>query len=201
MMTLAPHAPKVNGQQSLQFYVPDGKYKMQVFALEDLRDGNMTVYCGDVLDDAVKAGVLAPRKHASEGTPNVYHIKGAEQEWLTVEQLDGKSPNPAPFYKDMLGWNRKASAHHAAGQRQRRAARRHRIDLRHVSAKVARAANVAVQKWHAPRVAKGCAVGSTFASIAWFCRTPNNPATFLRRQELPLACWKSAGSGSPWRRR
>src|SRR4051794_32363118 len=47
LMTLAPHAVKLVGKQTVQYYVADGKYRMQVFALEDLQDGNMTVYCPD----------------------------------------------------------------------------------------------------------------------------------------------------------
>src|SRR6476646_2618346 len=39
LATLAPHATKVNGGRSVQFYVPDGKYKMQVFALGDSGKG------------------------------------------------------------------------------------------------------------------------------------------------------------------
>src|SRR5579863_9909287 len=39
LMTLAPHAAKLVGRQTIQFYVADGKYRMQVFALEDLQDG------------------------------------------------------------------------------------------------------------------------------------------------------------------
>ena len=27
---------------------------------------------------------------------------------IKVDQLDGKTANPSPFYKDMLGWNRRA---------------------------------------------------------------------------------------------
>ena len=27
---------------------------------------------------------------------------------LVAQELDGKTLNPAPFYKDMLGWNRRA---------------------------------------------------------------------------------------------
>src|SRR5690242_4162454 len=30
---LAPHAVKTHGQQAVQFFIPDGKYRMQVFAL------------------------------------------------------------------------------------------------------------------------------------------------------------------------
>src|SRR5882724_11789899 len=35
MAGLSPHAAKTHGQQAVQFYVPDGKYRMQVLALED----------------------------------------------------------------------------------------------------------------------------------------------------------------------
>lgn len=106
LMTLAPHTAKFNGQQSAQFYVPDGKYRMQVFALEDLRDGHVSVYSGDVLEDAIKAGLLtAPKRGAGE--PNEYRITGTD-DTLIVDSLDGTAENPAAFFKDMVGWNRKA---------------------------------------------------------------------------------------------
>src|ERR1043166_6581163 len=41
LMTLAPHAVKMNREENLQFYVADGKYKMQVFAIEDLRTNEL----------------------------------------------------------------------------------------------------------------------------------------------------------------
>lgn len=103
MMTLASHAAKLNGQQSLQFYVADGKYRMQVFALEDLRDGNLTVYCADILDKALAAGVFEKGNTAG----NEYRLADS-QEVLTIERLDRTTSNPADFFKDMLGWNRKA---------------------------------------------------------------------------------------------
>jgi hypothetical protein len=103
---LAPHAAKTHGQQAVQFYVPDGKYRMQVFALEDQRDGNMGVFCEDVLDAAVKSGLLRGPQEVA-GQNNSYRIKGSIDS-LKVDQLDGKTANPAPFYKDMLGWNRRA---------------------------------------------------------------------------------------------
>ena len=105
LMTLAPHAIKFNGQQSIQFYIPDGKYRMQVFALEDLRDGKITIYCGNSIGEATDAGLLQKRK---AGDPeDAYKIRGTDDA-LTIEALDGQTPNPASFYKDMLGWNRKA---------------------------------------------------------------------------------------------
>src|SRR5688500_12885555 len=72
LMTLAPFAAKLIGKQTLQIYIADGKYRMQVFALEDLQDGDFTVYCPDVLDQAVKSGLLAPAPNAAE--PHDYVI-------------------------------------------------------------------------------------------------------------------------------
>lgn len=106
LMTLAPFAAKTNGQQTVQFFIADGKYRMQVFALQDLRDGIITIYCGDVLDEALKSGLLSGPKEA-DGEMNSYKV-GKSSDTLKVDRLDGKSPNPLPFYKDMLGWNRRA---------------------------------------------------------------------------------------------
>ena len=104
LMTLAPFAAKLVGKQTLQVYVADGKYRMQVFALEDLQDGNFTVYCPDVLEEAAQAGLLAPDPLSR---PDLYLIEPSKEQ-LLIKQLDSKSVNPAPHYKDMTGWNRKA---------------------------------------------------------------------------------------------
>jgi hypothetical protein len=106
LMTLAAHAAKTTGQQSIQFFVADGKYRMQVFALEDLRDGKMTIYAGNALEEAIKEGLVTPPPKNERDT-HAYGIHGGKDK-LIIEELDGKSLNPAPFYKDMLGWNRKA---------------------------------------------------------------------------------------------
>ena len=105
MMTMASHSAKANGQQSMQFYIQDGKYRMQIFALEDLRDGTVHVYAADALDEAIAAGVLLKPKAGDE--PDQLRLPGST-DLLNVERMDGKVSNPAPFYKDMLGWNRRA---------------------------------------------------------------------------------------------
>jgi hypothetical protein len=104
LMTLAPFATKLVGKQTLQVYVADGKYRMQVFALEDLQDGHFTVYCPDVLQEAAQAGLLSPDPLA----PLDHYLIEPSREKLLIQQLDGKSLNPAPHYKDLTGWNRKA---------------------------------------------------------------------------------------------
>ena len=105
LMTLAPHAAKFVGRQTVQFYVADGKYRMQVFALEDLQDGHMTVYGPDVLAEAVKLGLLEPG--AGPEGDHVY-VVAATGEPLRVEPLDASSANLPAHVKDLTGWNRKA---------------------------------------------------------------------------------------------
>ena len=103
---MAPHAAKTHGQQAVQIYVPDGKYRMQVFALQDQRDGVIVIFTDDVLDAALKAGLLAGPYEVAEQN-NSYRLPNSVDS-IKVDQLDGKTANPSPFYKDMLGWNRRA---------------------------------------------------------------------------------------------
>ena len=87
---LAPLPVTTVGQHAVQFFIADGKYRMQVFALEDARDGRLMVYLPDILADAQKSG-------------------GAALASLQPEALDSaNTPNPSPHIKHMLGWNRKA---------------------------------------------------------------------------------------------
>lgn len=103
---LAPDALETSGQAAVQFFVADGKYRMQAFALEDLRDGNLSVYMNDVLDRGLQAGVL---KGPPEGDPPAYRIKGPQKHALRVDTLTAANTGAAPnYYRHMLGWNRKA---------------------------------------------------------------------------------------------
>src|SRR5436190_148380 len=47
LWALTAHAATTVGQQAIQFFVADGKYRKQQFALEDLRDGKINVYAPD----------------------------------------------------------------------------------------------------------------------------------------------------------
>lgn len=115
LMTLAPHSAKTNAGKSVQFYTADGKYRMQRFAIEDLLDGKLTVYCADVLAQATRSGLLAAAGPESDDDddderdagPAAYAVRGSRDP-LLIEQLDGQTANPAPFFKDMTGWNRRA---------------------------------------------------------------------------------------------
>ena len=103
LVTLAPHAAKLVGKQTLQVYVADGaRFRRQVFALEDLHDGNFTVYCPDVLE-VVGAGLLA---RSPDGGRDEY-VTGPGAPPLRIERLDGKKL-AAAHVKDLTGWNRKA---------------------------------------------------------------------------------------------
>jgi hypothetical protein len=107
LFTLSPHAITTIGQQALLFFIADGKYRMQVFAVEDPRDGRLLVYTGEVTKEAIKQGILLapPKGDASAG----YVVAADKQQRLIIEQLDANNtPNPHPWYKNMLGWGRKA---------------------------------------------------------------------------------------------
>jgi hypothetical protein len=103
---LAPLSANTIGPQVIQYFVADGKYRMQVFALEDKKDGQILIYLPDVLAAALKAGVLAK---PLPGRVGEYPIKAAKGEVLLVDALDStNTPDPQPAIKHMLGWNRKA---------------------------------------------------------------------------------------------
>ena len=105
LMALAPNPAKVVAQQAIQFFVPDGKYRRQVFALQATDDGSLTIYARNALTEAVRDGVLSKPKASDD--PKSYRIRGSE-ETLIIDLLDGQTPNPAPICKSMTGWNRKA---------------------------------------------------------------------------------------------
>lgn len=104
LMTLAPHPAKFVAQQAVQFYVPDGKYRMQVFALQATIDGALAVYASDVLAEGIRQGILLRPKIAGEKS---YRIRNSD-DTLVIDQLDGKTAEMPAASKAMTGWNRKA---------------------------------------------------------------------------------------------
>ena len=108
---LAPHAAQTIGQHVVQYFIADGKYRMQVFALEDQNDGNLLVYVPDVLADAIEEGIIAKQYTGGgeDGLSRRYPIPGKKNEALQVDALDAaNTPEPPNHFKNMLGWNRKA---------------------------------------------------------------------------------------------
>jgi len=128
-VTLRRHAPlavQTVGQQVVQFFVPDGKYRMQAFTLEDKRDGALLVYLPNVVDQAIKEKILGKppgkvRKAAGKASsyldededdaaqPVEYPILARAGEGLRVEAMDHtNTPDPPAHVRHMLGWNRRA---------------------------------------------------------------------------------------------
>ncbi len=114
LATLAPHQVRLGADHSLLFFVPDGPYKMQVFAMRDARDGVIDLYCGDVLDQAIKQKLLKaiPRKPgADEDEPQLFRLNEVD-ETLPIDRIDGRIDNLPAFSKNLVGWNRKALCIH-----------------------------------------------------------------------------------------
>lgn len=105
LMTWAPGPMKLNGSDTIMFFIADGKYRRQVYAMHAVAGGAVVVCVPNVLDRAVRGGVLAKPRQADG--PDRYRLSGSE-EALTINCYDGKTPNPEFFCKNMTGWNRKA---------------------------------------------------------------------------------------------
>ena len=105
---LAPQAIRTTGQRAVQFFVADGKYRVQAFALEDLCDGKIAVYLTDALDAAISQGILK-RRAKSDGDTTLYEVADSSGTFLALEKLTSANTVEAPdYYRHMLGWNRKA---------------------------------------------------------------------------------------------
>jgi hypothetical protein len=104
LSTLAPLPVQTVGHSAVMFFVPDGKYRMQMFSLEDQSDGRISLYLPDILDQAIAKKIL--RK---SDVPGEYAIVGSLRNSLRVDALDSQNtPEPAVHVKNMLGWNRKS---------------------------------------------------------------------------------------------
>jgi hypothetical protein len=97
-----------NGGRAVQFYEADGSFRRQLFALEDLRDGKISVYAQDVLQEAIAAGLLL--NDAGEDHHRIlFAVGAAPNEQLRIERLTASTTKSAPeYYRHMLDWNRKA---------------------------------------------------------------------------------------------
>lgn len=102
LSSLVPLPFQSAGPNVVLFYRPDGKYRMQVFALEDAGNGLVYVYLTDVLQAAVAAKILR-----ADGER--YAIVASPGGDLPVHAIDTQNtPDPAAYIKHMIGWNRKA---------------------------------------------------------------------------------------------
>ena len=105
---LSGRSVKTTGTRAVQFFAADGAYRMQLFALEDPRDGTVLVYTPDTLAAATAAGVIAVPV-LSAGAALSYEVGGVPGLNLEVEVLSAAKAVDAPeFYRHLLGWNRRA---------------------------------------------------------------------------------------------
>jgi len=110
LCNLAPKAMQTAGQRAVQYFAADGKYRRQVFAMEDLRDGVLSVYMVDVLKEARAAGVLRGPV-GKDGDEVAVYRNGAAADGagvpMTVTALTAANTTGAPdYYRHMVGWNR-----------------------------------------------------------------------------------------------
>jgi hypothetical protein len=99
---LAPHATEMEGQQSVKFYIRDGKYRQQVFALEDSKDGAINVYLPDVLAKAVEKKILA-----GGGAIPMYKIPGDNDTQVQLEIITAETRDMTAC-KAMVSWGKRA---------------------------------------------------------------------------------------------
>ena len=99
---LVPLPVQAAAPQAVLFFIPDGKYRQQVFALEDRRDGMMALYLPDILAQAVDKRIVLK----ADGE---YVVGNSRKNVLHVSTIDASNtPDAPPHVKQMLGWNRKA---------------------------------------------------------------------------------------------
>lgn len=103
LFTLAPHMPKMTGLHTIQFFIADGKYRKQMFAIHADDNGSLVVYAPNVIEQAIKVGIIK-----KPTAPDTAYRAADSAEPLSIDLLDGNTPDAEVFYKDMTGWNRKA---------------------------------------------------------------------------------------------
>lgn len=99
---LVGHAATMEGQNILKFYIRDGKYRQQVFALEDNREGAIHLYLPDVLAKAKERKIL----FAGEAVP-MYRISANAEVQLRLEIITADTPD-MNVCKAMVSWGKKA---------------------------------------------------------------------------------------------
>jgi hypothetical protein len=99
---LAPHETEMAGQQSVKFHIPDGKYRQQVFALEDTRQGTIVVYLPDVVDKAIKRKLLS-----ATSVLRTYRVLGEKNANIDLELITAETRDMT-VCKGMVGWGKRA---------------------------------------------------------------------------------------------
>jgi hypothetical protein len=99
---------KTTGTRAIQFFVADGPYRKQMFALEDPRDGTLIVYAPDVLAAATAADVIRG-PIAAVADALAYEVAGVPGLHIDVEILSMSKTVDAPeYYRHLCGWGHSA---------------------------------------------------------------------------------------------
>lgn len=107
LAALTNRSARTTGIRAVQFFAADGDYQMQLFALEDLRDGAVAVYTPDSLAAAEAAGIVRGPV-AAAGNSRFYEVAGIPGLNIDVEVLSAAKTVDAPdYYRHLLGWNRR----------------------------------------------------------------------------------------------
>jgi hypothetical protein len=101
---LAGHAIEASGQHVLRFYIADGKYRQQVFTLEDARKGTIQLFLPDIIDLAIARHLLAAPKEGDRA----YSVPGQPDVIVDIDRITSESKDVPEFVRPMLGWGRRA---------------------------------------------------------------------------------------------
>ena len=108
LAALTDKAAKTTGMRAVRFYAADGAYQVQVFCLEDPRDGSITVYCPDSLAAGLADGVIRGPV-GTAGDSQLFEVANVPGLNIEVEVLSAPNTVDAPdYYRHLLGWNREA---------------------------------------------------------------------------------------------
>lgn len=100
--TLAPMPIRSTSRLAVQFYVADGPYRMQVFALEDSGHGMVTVYLPDVIATALDLGIV-------ERVEDRFVAVADRNRSVAITPMSAANTlGPSVHVKDLIGWNRHA---------------------------------------------------------------------------------------------
>ena len=98
---LAPDLVEAAGT-SLKFSIVDGKYRRQVFAVDDQRKGLVQIYLPDVLAAAQTAGLIGLTESGTVA------VKGDIKTRIPLDVITADTKDIPDCCKPMLGWGRKA---------------------------------------------------------------------------------------------
>jgi len=98
---LSPHETEMAGANAAKFHIPDGKYRLQVFALEDSRKGTIAIYMPDVVENAIKRKILT-----ADTAERTYKVVGGEDS-IHLELITAQTQDMT-VCKAMVGWGRRA---------------------------------------------------------------------------------------------